>query len=62
MNHTVIAKIKITLLVIVLSIFSENIIAQSNNGIFFQAIARDNFQILQRIEKYICNLLFYSLP
>ena len=43
MNHKIFAKVKITLLVIVLSIFTDKLLAQTNNGIFFQAIARDNF-------------------
>ncbi len=43
MSSTIIAKLKTTLLILTLSILSSQLIAQTNTGIFFQAVARDNF-------------------
>jgi uncharacterized protein (TIGR02145 family) len=43
MSSTIITKLKTTLLLITLSILSNQLIAQTNTGIFFQAVARDNF-------------------
>ena len=43
MSSTIITKLKTTLLILTLSILSNQLIAQTNTGIFFQAVARDNF-------------------
>ena len=43
MSSKIINKLNITLLILTLSILSNQLVAQTNTGIFFQAVARDNF-------------------
>ena len=61
MNKTRFNTIKISLLIFTLSIFSNHLIAQNTNGIFFQAVARDNFSNPAKDRKYMYNLVLYKL-
>ncbi len=43
MSHKILTILKTSLVVFVLSLICNQLVAQSTNGIFFQAVARDNF-------------------
>ena len=43
MNNTVLVKFKTLILILTLSIFTNQLFSQTSDGIFFQAVARDNF-------------------
>jgi hypothetical protein len=55
--------IKKLLLIFTLSIFSNQLVAQSNNGIFFQAVARDNFSNPAKDRKiYVQSSIIQTTP
>ena len=63
MNKTRFNTIKISLLIFTLSIFSNHLIAQTTNGIFFQAVARDNFSNPAKDRKiYVQSSIIQTTP
>ena len=63
MNKTRFNTIKISLLIFTLSIFSNHLIAQNTNGIFFQAVARDNFSNPAKDRKiYVQSSIIQTTP
>ena len=44
MHHPTLIKLKPIIFTLILMLFANQLLAQNNNGIFFQAVARDNYQ------------------
>jgi hypothetical protein len=44
MHHPILIKLKAIIFSLILMVFANQLLAQNNNGIFFQAVARDNYQ------------------
>ena len=63
MNKTRFNTIKISFLIFTLSIFSNHLFAQTTNGIFFQAVARDNFSNPAKDRKiYVQSSIIQTTP
>ena len=63
MRKTMSTKLTTFLLLLVLSVSTSQVIAQTTNGIFFQAVARDNFSNPAKDRKiYVQSSIIQSTP
>ncbi len=63
MSHKILIILKTSLVVFVLSLICNQLVAQSTNGIFFQAVARDNFSNPAKDRKiYVQSSIIQTTP